>query len=189
MPADMQVGSDTLGLRDEHPLNFTYNAALAAKSVSLVVPTVEANNLGGSYAGPAGPHGSNVNHIRERGYIIESPSGTHGNTPNIPYSSSSYDLCFKCHSEQSLRNDESFKQHWAHIQRASCATWHDSHGVPNGTAANNGSLMNFDLTLVAPNSAGQGPVWTGLTPGRGSTAFQGSCSLRCHSHDHTNASH
>jgi predicted CXXCH cytochrome family protein len=51
MPADMQVGSDTLGLRDEHPLNFTYNAALAAKSVSLVVPTVEANNLGGTRMG------------------------------------------------------------------------------------------------------------------------------------------
>jgi predicted CXXCH cytochrome family protein len=146
-------------------------------------------NLGGSYTGPAGPHGSNVNHILERAYIIESPTGTPGSTPDIPYSSSNYDLCFKCHSEQSLRNDESFKQHWRHMQRASCATCHDSHGVPNGTAANNGSLVNFDLNIVAPNSAGQGPIWTDQTPGPGSTTFQGSCSLRCHGHDHTNATY
>jgi len=100
-----------------------------------------------------------------------------------------FEICFKCHSEQSLHNDESFKQQWRHMQRASCATCHDSHGVPNGTAANNGRLVNFDLNIVAPNSAGQGPVWTDLTPGPGSTTFQGSCSLRCHGKNHSNASY
>lgn len=142
--------------------------------------------LGSSYAGPSGPHGSNVNHILERGYIIESPSGTPGDTPGIPYSSSNYALCFKCHNEQSLRNNESFKLHSKHMELTSCATCHDAHGVPNGTSTNNGSLINFDLNIVVPNSNGVGPQWTDLTPAAGSTSFQGSCNLRCHSKDHVN---
>ena len=54
--------------------------------------------LGSSYAGAMGPHGSNVNHILERGYIIESVGGSPGSTPDIPYSSSNFALCFKCHN-------------------------------------------------------------------------------------------
>lgn len=50
MPDDAQIGSDALGLRDEHPLNFTYDATLAAKSVSLVVPTTNAT-YGGTRTG------------------------------------------------------------------------------------------------------------------------------------------
>lgn len=46
MPSDAQIGSDTLGLRDEHPLNFTYDATLAGKSVSLVVPIVSNGRTG-----------------------------------------------------------------------------------------------------------------------------------------------
>ena len=44
------------------------------------------------------------------------------------------------------------------MQKASCATCRDSHGVPDGTAANNGCLMNFDLNVVAPNATGVGPI-------------------------------
>jgi predicted CXXCH cytochrome family protein len=146
-------------------------------------------NLGSTYTDPAGPHGSNVNHILERSYVIESAAGIPGNTPNIPYASSNYALCFKCHSEQSLRNNDSFKQHWTHMQIASCATCHDPHGVPNGTATRNGSLVNFDLNIVVPSSTGVGPIWTDLTPAPGSTTFQGSCTLRCHSQDHNNISY
>ncbi len=139
--------------------------------------------LGSSYTGAMGPHGSNVNHILERAYVIETPTGNPGSTPNIPYSSSNYALCFKCHSEQNLRNDQSFK-HEEHMEMTSCATCHDPHGVPNGTVTNNGSLINFDLNVVAPNSKGVGPIWTDLTPAPGSTIFHGSCSLRCHQEDH-----
>ena len=146
-------------------------------------------NLGSAYSEASGPHGSNVNHILERSYIVESPGGTPGNTANIPYSASNYALCFKCHNEQSLRNEESFKAHWKHMQISSCATCHDSHGVPNGTATNNGSLINFDLNLVAPNGNGVGPMWTDLTPSPGSTSFNGSCSLRCHNTDHDSKSY
>lgn len=143
--------------------------------------------LGGSYTGPSGPHGSSVIHILERGYVIESPAATPGGSPNIPYSSSNYATCFKCHSEQSLRNDESFKEHRRHMKIASCATCHDPHGVPNGTATNNGSLTNFDLNVVATNGDGLGPTWTDLTPAPGSTTFRGSCNLRCHGHNHRDA--
>jgi hypothetical protein len=143
-------------------------------------------NLGTGYTDPAGPHGSNVIHLLERSYVIESATGIPGNTPNIPYASSNYQLCFKCHSEQSLRNNQSFKYHWTHMQIASCATCHDPHGVPNGTTVNNGSLINFDLNIVAPSSSGVGPMWRDLTPAPGSTAFSGSCTLRCHGRNHNN---
>jgi predicted CXXCH cytochrome family protein len=144
--------------------------------------------LGSGYTDPAGPHGSNVIHILERGYMIENAMGTPGMTPNIPYASSNYQLCFKCHSEQSLRNNNSFKYHWQHMQIASCATCHDPHGVPIG-ATSNGSLINFDRNIVAPNSLGVGPTWTDLTPAPGSTTFHGSCNLRCHGQNHNNISY
>jgi predicted CXXCH cytochrome family protein len=145
--------------------------------------------LGSGYDGPAGPHGSNVIHILERGYIVESAGGTPGQTSHIPYSASNYAMCFKCHSEQSLKNDESFPSHWKHMQVASCATCHDAHGVPSGSAVNHGSLINFDLNIVAPAGDGTGPYWTDLTPASGSTVFRGSCSLTCHGADHRNVSY
>lgn len=134
-------------------------------------------NLGAGNTGPAGPHGSNVNHILERNYQIESPAGTSGYTPSLPYSSSSYALCFKCHSEQSLRNNESFSAHDEHMGFASCSTCHDPHGVPGGSASGNAALINFDLNIVAPSSGGRLEFQhTGL--------HQGTCYLRCHGEDH-----
>jgi hypothetical protein len=134
-------------------------------------------DLGSAFTGPVGPHGSNINHILERKYVIESSTGTPGNTPNIPYMDSNYALCFKCHSELSLRSDASFRKHRRHTDLASCATCHDPHGVPNGTSAANGSLINFDLNIVAPSSSGR------LEFRR--TGFrQGTCYLRCHGEDH-----
>lgn len=51
MPSDTQVGSNTLGLSDIHPINFTYDATLAAKSVSLVTPTTATGGVGGTRTG------------------------------------------------------------------------------------------------------------------------------------------
>ena len=51
MPASAQVGGGTDGLSDMHPLNFTYDATLAGKSVSLVVPTTASNGFGGTRTG------------------------------------------------------------------------------------------------------------------------------------------
>jgi len=51
MPASAQVGGGTDGLSDMHPLNFTYDATLAGKSVSLVVPVTASNGFGGTRLG------------------------------------------------------------------------------------------------------------------------------------------
>jgi len=41
-------------LADLHPINFTYNAALAAKTVDLITPTVNASGIGGARMGVPG---------------------------------------------------------------------------------------------------------------------------------------
>ena len=61
--------------------------------------------------------------------------------------------------------------------------------MPNGTSTNNGSLINFDVNVAAPNATGVGPIWMDLTPAPGSTAFSGSCSLRCHNVEHDDKSY
>lgn len=134
-------------------------------------------NLGTSFSGPEGPHGSNVPHILERSYLIETPTGAPGTTPNVPYVTSNYALCFKCHSESNLKGNTSWRGHNSHMTLASCATCHDAHGVPNGTIGSNASLINFDRNIVGPGSNGQ------LQYTRSGT-FNGTCSLTCHSKDH-----
>lgn len=142
----------------------------------------EGRQLGTGFTKPSGPHASDNVHILERNYIIETAAGAPGQTPNIGYASSSYALCYKCHSEQSLLSNASFSNHSDHMQVASCATCHDSHGIPNGTPAANGALINFDLNIVAPNSQGV-LSFSRLTPG------QGTCNLMCHAQDHVNVSY
>lgn len=138
------------------------------------------SNLGAGFTGPRGPHGSNIIHLLERNYTIEPVTGTPGITPNLPYSSSNYSLCFKCHSETSLQNNQSFQNHSDHMAVTSCATCHDPHGVPSGNAVNNSFLINFDLNVVAPNSSGQLVYqYTNGAPN------PDSCQLKCHNADHT----
>ena len=139
----------------------------------------EGRQLGAGFTKPAGPHGSNNIHILERSYLVETPAGTPGQTPNIGYSSTNYAICYKCHSEQNLLSNASFANHSDHIQEASCATCHDAHGVPNGSPGANAALINFDLNIVAPNSQGV-LSFTRQAPG------QGTCNLMCHGQDHVN---
>jgi predicted CXXCH cytochrome family protein len=49
--AGSQIGSNTLGLSDVHPINFTYDATLAAKTVDLVTPTTATGGIGGTRTG------------------------------------------------------------------------------------------------------------------------------------------
>jgi predicted CXXCH cytochrome family protein len=51
MPTSAQVGGGSAGLSEMHPLNFTYDAVLAGKSVSLVVPVTASNGFGGTRLG------------------------------------------------------------------------------------------------------------------------------------------
>jgi predicted CXXCH cytochrome family protein len=123
---------------------------------------------------PNGPHGSTYTPILERQLIL---------TDNNPESFSTYALCYKCHSRDSILSDQSFsainslgqdRGHRFHIvdQKAACTTCHDSHGVTNTK-----HLMNFNTDYVTASSNGRLEyVSTGTS--------SGNCSLTCHSFDH-----
>jgi len=124
--------------------------------------------------GSRAPHGSNFEPILVRNYET---------TDNTPESPTSYALCYNCHSRDSILNDESFPYHDKHIRdnRTPCSVCHDSHGVSaiQGNSMNNSHLMNFDTTIVRPNTEGQLRF---MDQGR----FSGSCDLMCHGKNHSN---
>jgi hypothetical protein len=136
-------------------------------------------NLGTAGSLPGGPHGSNLPHILERTNVLETPPATPGSGSGISYSLANYALCDKCHDVQnSVVADRSFSRHRLHVvdQRTACSTCHDPH------ASNSPMLINFDRSIVAPNSQG---VLQFTRTGTG----HGTCSLRCHGENHNNLSY
>lgn len=135
-------------------------------------------NLGLGTSGTAGPHASNIPHLLERQSLLETPPALPGKTSTgAPFSVSNYGLCDKCHDVQnSILRDVSFKYHSTHTQQdgAACSTCHDPH------SSSSPMLINFDLSIVAPNSAGQ---LSYLQTGPG----HGTCNLACHGQDHKSA--
>ncbi len=137
-------------------------------SGSLIYCTDCHNNNQGPGAGgtgPKGPHGSVYPPLLER--QLETADGN-------PESVNTYALCYKCHSESSILNDDSFKGHAQHVvtDKIACTSCHDSHGV-----AQQASLINFNTLYASPSSNGRFEfVRTGT--------FQGNCSVTCHGHDH-----
>jgi len=106
------------------------------------------------------------------------PGKPGGASPGVTYSLTSYALCDKCHDVQgSILRDISFK-HSEHVQSegSACSTCHDPHAAPWP------ALVNFDLSIVGPNSTGQ-LSYINSGPGHGT------CNLMCHVHDHVNASY
>ncbi len=101
-------------------------------------------------SGPRGPHGSNYKYLLEKRYNTDDYT---------PEGSFSYALCYKCHNRNSILNDESFKGHRKHIvdEKTPCSACHDPHGISNvqGSPVNNSHLVNFDLTIVQPDSQGR----------------------------------
>lgn len=137
-------------------------------------------NLGTS-GGPVGVHGSNNVHLLERTYTYNIPPLSPGTTITpIPYSSTAYALCDKCHDiDNSILQNQSFKEHDKHVrgEGVSCAVCHDGHGANGGTTTNNDHLINFDLSIVAPSSSG--------ILRYDDTGFHaGQCYLTCHGRDH-----
>lgn len=132
---------------------------------------------GAGGSGPSGPHGSVYPLLLERQYLTA--DGT-------PESSSAYALCYKCHSRTSILGDASFGEHGKHIQgeRTPCNACHDPHGVSStqGTPANHGKLINFDVSVVQPRTDGSLRFES-----RGT--FRGACYLRCHGKDHNGLSY
>ena len=132
----------------------------------------DAQSAGG--AGPDGPHGSAFEPLLVRNYTT---------IDNTPESSSAYALCYECHSRDSILNDESFAEHDKHIrgEDTPCNVCHDPHGISStqGNSTNNTHLINFDTSIVSPNSNGQLQFVD-----QGEQA--GSCDLLCHGEDHDN---
>ncbi len=122
--------------------------------------------------GPKGPHGSSFEYLLERKYI------TLDFTEENP---STYALCYKCHSRQSILGDQSFAKHKEHIQdeKTPCSACHDPHGISNtqGNSINNSHLINFDLKIVSPDRRGKLQY---VDQGR----FAGQCFLNCHGKEH-----
>jgi predicted CXXCH cytochrome family protein len=135
--------------------------------------------LGAGNTGPMGPHGSNIQHLLERENLLETPPITPG-AAGIPvgYAVGNYALCDKCHQVQNIiyGGQDSFPQHAEHIQQTPCSTCHAPH------ASQAPHLINFDLSIVGPSSAG--PVnYTQTSLGHGS------CTLTCHNQDHKPATY
>jgi predicted CXXCH cytochrome family protein len=132
----------------------------------------QAASAGGG--GPEGPHGSAFAPILVRNYET---------IDNTPESAANYALCYACHSRNSILNDQSFGEHDKHIrgEDTPCNACHDPHGVSStqGNDTNNSHLINFDTSIVFPNSNGQLRF---VDNGQN----RGSCDLRCHGENHVN---
>ena len=134
------------------------------------------NNDSGPRAGgggPDGPHGSNYEFLLERNYSI---------LDDASESEFEYAMCYKCHQRSSILGDQSFSEHRKHIveERTPCSACHDPHGVSSTQLAGSDHthLINFDLTIVRPESTTQRVEFRDL--GR----FSGSCTLVCHGEQH-----
>jgi predicted CXXCH cytochrome family protein len=132
-----------------------------------------ARSAGGS--GANGPHGSIHEPLLVRNYVT---------TDFTTESAQAYALCYGCHSRDSILGDESFPLHRGHVAdiRAPCSACHDAHGVyrGQGTSANHGSLINFDLSIVQPADTPTGRRLEYQDTGR----VSGNCTLTCHGVTH-----
>jgi cytochrome c553 len=126
-----------------------------------------------SASGTKGPHGSNYPNLL---------AGRYETSDFTQESSYSYELCYECHSRNSILNDESFPKHKDHLeQEVPCSACHDAHGISaaQGTATNNSHLMNFDMTIIRSD-----PV-TGRLEFEDTGVFHGRCYLECHNVRHS----
>jgi len=133
------------------------------------------SKLGGQ--GPDGPHGSIYASLLIRNYQ------TQDRTPESP---SAYALCYSCHDRTSILADESFTEHRLHISEngTPCSACHDPHGISftQGSSDNNSHLINFDTSIVFPNSNNDFRF-----EDRGNQA--GACFLACHNSNHDDLSY
>jgi cytochrome c553 len=125
-----------------------------------------------SDSGTVGPHGSDYSPLLAYRYEI---------ADRTTESESAYELCYKCHSRNSILNDESFAKHNKHLEEAPCSVCHDPHGISSaqGTAENNSNLINFDISIVSPDPT------TGQLEFEDQGTFRGQCFLECHGKAHS----
>lgn len=129
--------------------------------------------------GPNGPHGSQYEHILLAEYFMP-----RAGEARIPYNSTQYSLCFRCHFDNyvmisgSAFANAGVNEHDKHVRERQipCYACHDPHGVSyrmQGNPTNNAHLVNLDKNYAA------GAVVA--TPVYASTGFaQGNCTVNCH---------
>ena len=131
-----------------------------------------AASVGGT--GPEGPHGSEYKPLLARNYSV---------LDNTPESEFAYALCYGCHSRNSILDNESFAGHRKHVEseETPCNACHEPHGVSvtQGNSMNNSHLINFDTSIVSPNSSA-------LLQFVDNGDKAGSCDLLCHGKEHNN---
>jgi len=163
-----------------NPSHHAVNSAGTNPNVpSLIAPITESSiiyctdcHASDGSGSPAGPHGSIFPAQLKYRYLradntIESPSA--------------YELCYSCHSRNSILNDESFDDHDTHIrdERTPCNACHDPHGISHtqGNSTNSAHLINFDMSIVSPAN-------NGTLRYESNGLFSGRCYLRCHGRNH-----
>ncbi len=182
LPIDRQIQQLNTRLEFD-PLNPSYHpvevqgvnpdvpSLLPPYTTSSIIYCTDCHNNDNSL-GPRGPHGSNNKYLLEENYTTE--DYTQENSYN-------YALCYKCHDQTSILNDESFKKHKKHIEGedAPCSACHDPHGISltQGNSTNNSHLINFDVSIVQPDMMGRLRFENLGT-------FSGRCYLRCHGKNH-----
>ncbi len=125
--------------------------------------------------GAAGPHGSIYP------YLL---AGRYETADFTPETGSSYELCYRCHSRNSILGDESFAAHREHLENEiPCSACHDPHGISasQGTSLNNSHLINFNVAIVQPDPG------TGRRAFEDAGVFHGRCFLLCHGRQHSPA--
>lgn len=120
-----------------------------------------------------GPHGSQYPFLLA--YPYETEDG-------IEESEFAYALCYRCHDRQSILNDRSFEKHKKHIveEKTPCFACHDPHGISysQGNSVNHSNLINFDSTIVFPDTD------SGRLEFEDLGSFRGRCYLECHGKQH-----
>lgn len=119
--------------------------------------------------GPKGPHGSEYRYILCKNYQMnDGPEGVF-----------EYELCYQCHSRQSILGNRSFFYHNLHISviGASCKTCHNPHG-----SIRYAHLIDFDSLTVRPSGSNKLDFID-----LGSRA--GECYLTCHGKNHDPATY
>jgi len=121
---------------------------------------------------PQGPHGSIYPSILKYRYQT---------ADNTVESSSTYELCYNCHSRTSIMSNNTFGEHYMHIfeENTPCNACHDPHGISSsqGTTSNNTHLINFDVSIVSPDGNGRMRFVDG-------GINSGYCQLKCHDKMH-----
>lgn len=141
-------------------------------TVASVIYCTSCHNSDGA-TGTKGPHGSNYPPILAYNY----------NTSDFTAESAiAYELCYTCHSRNSILGDESFPKHREHLEEEiPCSACHDAHGISSaqGTSTNNSHLINFDTSIVSPDPQ------TGRLEFMDMGVFSGECYLTCHGKNHS----